>query len=930
MVQLCYLMDGGNPQEMPDIQLIDFSFEQANKRTEFELVRWKLTNRALGSHLCRRRTPLNLSPFFVWVSDDNKIHVDYRLLSRDEIIHPLSFDLPSSDAVIASTSPENIPLETIAFHSFTQAMVQSDALPVDYLTSCNIISHAEISGRGVNIEAIRNHNAKDEASWFYLSVPKIWHEESQLISRDIPSFSTITQLLRDDLQHARDAENIAQTIGTETVTEARDFLQRVIQKILIARIQENARSETLVGVNPLIEFLIDNPDYLRHFVQKFHSHLNEKFAKIFGKSWSSDIDFKQEDEKDDHMKEEWEEYHKKLYECIQNGISLEFLDDPDFGEHTDDQMKEVCLFCMNGVSFITLTLQNAISNTNNNFNPLVARPDYPEYLWCSRLEGQDLENTLTEYSPSLIRSAVEVDKRDMIAKYTRLCEYFLKSRWPIWHQICADPEMRIVAEYVLSKMESFFGMRTVLLKGNHRVQSSFMWAKIFEHRQERWVPEHLQILLQTLKELCNTEELFQDLLRIPESTWLCHLILLPLLDVDLTRTFGRRDNIQDHGARVEHDVKVFGADVHTRRVESRERFEHRKDVSCLHLSQGFVWLKVKKFPILLKCLRQIHMIHFQYLLMGKQLESHGIWTDFASTLHKDHELEILGQEIVECGLHVSSTENCTHFVFGLGTVVFKKKMGSDVIKKMHFDLDDHKNFAEWSDEKKEFVYIDFTYYPQNLMEHYAMMFLSVIRHVLDLDRPALILMKWMNMLCENYFMDSTLRELLQSANLSGKFGEVNLERPGAEMLADNGKTTINNWNNLRGNLVVGLAGALRMQTNDDNKDVIFAQESECVQNILVNGLGRNNQWWSNAFDDYHTGLPSQNRVNAPLVQHYQFYHNRKSMRNVRDNNGHLSQLMNFQRMSDLITRFPDMHILGDLISMTFVLLFNTCSCVLKT
>ena len=315
-VKLVYHLVAESEDEYPNFSRVGLTPEDDLQRNFFELRRHRVTVPALQSQLAGRRSVLNSAPFFAWMTKDRTIELDYRLLDEKNFIHPLSYDLQVSTDSTSSTSPDEIPLDTIAYHTFVQTIIQTHAKPLMVDLSFRIRAHAQISGREVNVESIRSHNAKKEAAWFALITPNKWMEiGKQYHISNTNDFSSVMTQLKEDIEQNHPAETIQQTIGLETITEAKSFLTRLIKAILKARIHQNCHEETLVGVNPLIGYIVDHPKILERFIQRVKPDVIPIFNRIFPSV--------REDESKERSEEFPEEKMDELSQDVQNMWILE-------------------------------------------------------------------------------------------------------------------------------------------------------------------------------------------------------------------------------------------------------------------------------------------------------------------------------------------------------------------------------------------------------------------------------------------------------------------------------------------------------------------------------------------------------------------------------------------------------------------------------
>ena len=341
-LKIIYLLSGGELSTCPKrFQGWNLSVAEDIVRDKFERNRHELKLKDLRDQVARRRSVLNTSPFFTWFAE-NHYWYDYRLLSEDELIHPMSFDLPVSQDIISTTEPKMIPLDTIVYHSFTQAITQSRVNPLSVTMGFRLRSHASISGREVNIEDIRSHNANELASWFVVTIPKIWRQVSRKYPhlKGLKSFDKAIEYLEDDVLHEHGFDTILDSIGVETVhhKEGTSFLEEVIREILIARIYENCRDEILVGVNPLIGFIMDHPELIFSVVDELVPSLSAECRRIFPVEEQKDEEKKNdEQEMDEDAHNIWKQLNESRYKFFNDALPEGFAS---LWEH---QQKEIAL-----------------------------------------------------------------------------------------------------------------------------------------------------------------------------------------------------------------------------------------------------------------------------------------------------------------------------------------------------------------------------------------------------------------------------------------------------------------------------------------------------------------------------------------------------------------------------------------------------------
>ena len=543
----------------------------------------------------------------------------------------------------------------------------------------------------------------------------------------------------------------------------------------------------------------------------------------------------------------------------------------------------------------------------------------PPYLWCSNSSGDELTQALA------IHKTPFSDRREKIQFHNSLCEHFLSKHWKKWEMIMQESDLMEIVLYLLSFMEESFGIRTVLLKGNHRVMSSFMWANITLFSKEPWVPEHLRLMIQALERLENSDESLKEQLALPPSTYLCKMIILPLFDLDLTSTFGRRDNTIRNGSRVEHDFKLLTMDAHSRRFEKLSEFSGLHGINGLNIKHGVVWINIKKFPTFIQLLHKLYFIFITKIYHDHADDAVHEWEDYIDKLFDIDQLESLGKEIQTMGLDrnvFQRKKSEIKYIFGFGEILGKSQAGYKWISDFDLKPEMHAQFLDWDDEKKDQLYISVNGKPTSLSSHLGLILGSLISSVMKNNRAVLNISNWITHIGQKYFLVQSFEELYRNAHLSHRDGEIS-DLGSTEwqknILWRERKTSPKHWNDYIGDMNAGITMAVRVAINDKNKNVALMESSNCIQNVPGNGLGRRLRWLLNAHEDYNRGLVSFNRVNGHVIkQGYHFYKNGVDMQNVILKNGRFSQQMNFQRLADVISRNSDYEMLGDIISFTFV------------
>ena len=347
-VKLCVLMDGGKSNNIPDAIDNPLNQQEIMARNDFALSRRKITKVEVRTHCARRRSVLNLSPFFVWRDDKNISNVEFRILNPEEMTHPLAFDLPTAEDIIATRESEHLPLDIIAYHSFSQLALNSRVKPMQFTLSTRLRCHRDVSGRIVTEKFIKSHHAKEIAPWFYTNIPWQWKD-----ARRQPKFTTIRSFeeVENDLETCVNehgtAERIAQIIGCESIENTTEFLENVVLDIIKRRIEENCRDETLLCVNPIIGFVMDNMDYLTHVIGEFDDSLTNVLRDIVSpfqhESGRDDEKMATEAETPmmDDMYNHWRELNEERYSAIQKQVSCTFLDNID-PELRQNDIENVC------------------------------------------------------------------------------------------------------------------------------------------------------------------------------------------------------------------------------------------------------------------------------------------------------------------------------------------------------------------------------------------------------------------------------------------------------------------------------------------------------------------------------------------------------------------------------------------------------------
>ena len=573
---------------------------------------------------------------------------------------------------------------------------------------------------------------------------------------------------------------------------------------------------------------------------------------------------------------------------------------------------------------------------DENKNPELLRPLSPSFLWTDNPTLQDFESAVLKFRN------LKPDRRERMDEHIALCDHFLNYHWKIWTAINENERLSKIATYLFSKLEESLGVKTIPLKGNHRIASSFMWANILDYIDERWIPSAFRLLVKCLNTCCThlgDGPTIEERLTLSPNTPLCQAVILPLFDTDFTCTFGRRDNLMNNGSRLEHDLNIFASDAHSRRHVEMEKFIQHRDGFGITLSHVPVWLEGTKNKELASVLREVYLVHFNYTLLGKCREGGLDFLNFTIHLIDEHgRLQSLGEEIQSVNLHKEFTQTqCgtkRDYVFGLGKCIRPTDPGANLLKFHHRTREEHEDFQEWSNERKRGMYVeDIRDDPTTLEEHYAACFLRLI-HELILHPNALSLVpQWLKYMSENYFLNDVVVELLNHAHLSGNDGLVkqsDYDKIGEILLEDESKHAAKSWVSQRSGIVAGLGGALRIAMNDLQRDVVLTQGSYSVEDTRSRGVGRPMKWWFNALADYHAGLPSPARVNATLLSgsshRYQFFTEQMSLKSTLLANGRYVYMKNFQRITDALVRHPSLPWLGDLISFTLVSLHISIIC----
>ena len=353
-VKICYLLDGGKLDAFPQGRRDDLDVDEIMKRNDFAIKRWTITDEMIQSHFDNRRSPLNLSPFFIWRDEKNVANVEFRLLSNDQMIHPLAFDLPAADDIITSTNTDQLPLDIIAYHSFSQLLINSGTQPIKMTLSMRLRCHAKISGRQVTEEYIRNKHAKDVAPWFYSSIPFHWKNVIQKHKRfsEIYLYEQIKSEFEVNIKNQAEAPAIASIMGCDTVAVAIDFLQHVITAIVEARIKANCHGEILLFVNPIIGYLMDHLQYLEHAIQEIDPSLSGVLKKIISKINGDEDDQKAteemetdgNDDDDTLARDHWLRKNEARYQCIQTLAPCHFLDAIPQNDRQQDITDVCCVF----------------------------------------------------------------------------------------------------------------------------------------------------------------------------------------------------------------------------------------------------------------------------------------------------------------------------------------------------------------------------------------------------------------------------------------------------------------------------------------------------------------------------------------------------------------------------------------------------------
>ena len=539
----------------------------------------------------------------------------------------------------------------------------------------------------------------------------------------------------------------------------------------------------------------------------------------------------------------------------------------------------------------------------------VSRPAHPTYIWSDNDKDAALLKALEK------NIIVGDTRRERMSVNIDVCDHFLKQYWVKWDELQKHEELFKIFMFLFAQLEEFFGIRTVLLKGNHRVQASFMWANILNHLVETWVPVHLRVLIESFKVLCDDDDLFKERLNVPADTLLCRIIILPLFDTDLTVTFSRKDNFIKNGSRIEHDIKIFASDCHTRRKPALSSLSGLYAIHGKNLSHSPVWIDTHQFPQLEVIVIKMYEIYFQHLMHDHAQDALGLWDDFFAELWEKNQCEQLGHEIINLNM---SDPKCH---FGIYETVDK-----NVERYTWSQLPDdtHENFLDWTDEAKSRAYIDSDFpCPKTLPSHYGCFFMKLLKEMIKSSRAIMFVPNWLKYVGDNWFLPATMRDLFLHAHLSMNDHDLdfkdNSEYIVNLMLKDEKRTARGTWQDLLGNMSDGLAGAMKIATNDSNLNLTMTAHKQAIQNVPADGIGRPMRWWMNCFDDFHRGLISLNRINGKVAKsEYQFFTKGKDMKYILTKNGSLTQQLNFQRMSDVLSRHSNITQLGDLISFTCV------------
>ena len=574
---------------------------------------------------------------------------------------------------------------------------------------------------------------------------------------------------------------------------------------------------------------------------------------------------------------------------------------------------------------LCLFRQHARLSFEENLDPQILRPIAPQFWWTDKNDLKKFINAVDEFKE------VHVDRRQRMDDNLAICDYFLHRHWKMWNVICEHPSLKRIAMYLLSKLEETMGVRTTPLKGNHRIASSFMWANIVDHMDKPWIPSAFRCLFDAFVCCClhDDQNNVKERLTISPDTYLCDAYILPLYDTDFTRTFGRRDNQIKHGSRLEHDIHIFALDVHSSRHVDLFPLMKSNDGYGFSLSHVPVWFDSSQYPNLAQLLRSIYDIHFRYLLGGKPEEARLAYVTVQWRFLEDiehHALHSLGADVMNSGLdQVSflSGKSTKGFLFGLGKILSTAVRGAQLMKH-HFTRAEHENYGEWNEERKHFMYVaDYDEPILDLQEHYALCFLQLVHEVIIHPSALLLLPAWLKIINEKCFLNDSIVQLFQHAQLSGRDGSLeSLEhsKMGTLFVDDESKYAGRDWKDARGDIVSGLCGGLRMAMNDVNKDVLITSTSYSAESTPTNGVGRLMKWYLNAMADYHAGLPCESRVNGPLLHknQFRFFSQNKDLHTIQGANGPLVCMKNFQRITDTLIRHPSVTVLGDLISFTYV------------